>query len=405
MQVWSSLRVGIFLSRRAITRGSHGIVVLTVAMMAVIYAELLFVPSLIQGATDHIELALRDNVTANVTITPAGSDVTIPDPAVLMAKVRSTPHVAAATATMLVGSQISFENRTNSWPVLAVDPASYARTFTSPRSMIEGHFLDPGATNEIVLGVGIAGAGRTRLATYGTSLQSVHVGDHVTVTLTGGVNHVFTVRGIYDTNFTEANISAFISSATGSRLVPTLGGKVSSIFVRTDRVGVEQSVIRHLRKDVPGVDYKSWQSLAASVKDLTGSFNNIKSILNGVSLAVAAIAVFIVTYIDLANRRRTIGIERAIGISGPAITLSYLLKAIVFAVLGVLLGAGLFFGGAVPVVRHHPFQFTIGPVILSPTTTELRSDAVFLVVVAIAGALVPTWRTVRTRLLEAISGS
>jgi hypothetical protein len=56
-------------------------------------------------------------------------------------------------------------------------------------------------------------------------------------------------------------------------------------------------------------------------------------------------------------------------------------------------------------VHHHPFQFTIGPVILSPTTAELRSDAVFLVVVALAGALVPTWRTVRTRLLEAISGS
>jgi putative ABC transport system permease protein len=386
MQAWSSLRVALFLSRRAITRGSRGIVILTVAMMAVIYAELLFVPSLIQGATDHIEQALRDNVTANVTITPVAPDLSIPNPTVLMTRIRSTPNVQAATATMLVGSQIRFASRVNSWPVLSVDPTSYARTFTSPRSMIEGRFLDQRASDEIVLGVGIAGAGRSRLVTFGTSLQTVHVGDHVSVTLTGGAIHLFVVKGIFDTNFTEANV------------------KASSIYIKTDRVGVEDRVISHLRKQVPGVAYASWQSLAASVKELTGSFNNIKSIINGVSLAVAAIAVFIVTYIDLANRRRTIGIERAIGISGPAITLSYVLKAIVFAALGVLLGAGMFFGGAVPVVRHHPFQFTIGPVMLSPTSSELRSDAIFLVVVAIMGALVPAWRTVRTRLLEAISG-
>jgi len=57
--------------------------------------------------------------------------------------------------------------------------------------------------------------------------------------------------------------------------------------------------------------------------------------------------VFIVTYVDLVNKRRTIGIERAIGISGRAITLNYLLKAVVFTFFGVLFGAALFFGGAI----------------------------------------------------------
>jgi putative ABC transport system permease protein len=235
MQAWSSLRVALFLSRRAITRGSRGIVILTVAMMAVIYAELLFVPSLIQGATDHIEQALRDNVTANVTITPVAPDLSIPNPTVLMTRIRSTPNVQAATATMLVGSQIRFASRVNSWPVLSVDPTSYARTFTSPRSMIEGRFLDQRASDEIVLGVGIAGAGRSRLVTFGTSLQTVHVGDHVSVTLTGGAIHLFVVKGIFDTNFTEANVTAFISNATSNRLI-TSGSKSRASPTRRGRV-------------------------------------------------------------------------------------------------------------------------------------------------------------------------
>jgi putative ABC transport system permease protein len=402
MAALSSLRVATFLSRRAITRGNRGIIILTVAMMAVIFAELMFVPSLIQGATNEIQLELRDYVTSSVAISPSHSDLTIPGAAGLLSRVRATHGVVAATATSLAGSQISFGSHTNSWPVLAIDPISYARTFTTPKTMIEGSFLDPGANDEIVLGIGIAGAGMNHVATYGSSLQTVHVGDRVSVTLSGGRTHLFTVKGIYETDLSEANTSAFITTASADRLVPSLRGRVSAIYVRTNQIGDEKAVIRQLRGEDRRVTYQSWETLSSSVKEITGSFNTIKSVLNAVSLIVAAIAVFIVTYVDLVNKRRTIGIERAIGISGPAITVNYLLKAVIFAVLGILFGAGLFFGGAIPLVRHHPFQFPIGPVTLSASSGELRSDAIILLAVAVIGALVPSWRAMRVRLLDAV---
>jgi putative ABC transport system permease protein len=402
MTALRSLRVAAFLSRRAITRGNRGIIVLTIAMMAIIYAELMFVPSLIQGATNEIQQELREYVTASIAITPSHSDPTIPNAAGLLHRVRTTRGVAAATATSIVGSEVSFGNHTNSWPVLAVDPASYARTFTTPKSMFEGTFLDPGVNDEIVLGIGIAGAGMTHASTYESSLQNVHVGDRVIVTLSGGRTHVFTVKGIYETDLTEANTNAFISTATADTWVPALRGRASAIYVRTKQIGDEKAVIRGLRGDGRHVVYRSWETLSSSVKEITGSFDTIKSVLNAVSLIVAAIAVFIVTYVDLVNKRRTIGIERAIGISGWAITLNYLLKAVVFTFFGVLCGAGLFFGAAIPLVRHHPFQFPIGPVTLSVSSNELRSDAVILLVVALLGALVPAWRAVRIRLIDAV---
>ena len=58
----SSIRVGAFLSRRAITRSNRAVTLLTVVMMAVIYAELLFVPSLIQGATDRSIKEINDHL-------------------------------------------------------------------------------------------------------------------------------------------------------------------------------------------------------------------------------------------------------------------------------------------------------------------------------------------------------
>jgi putative ABC transport system permease protein len=270
--------------------------------------------------------------------------------------------------------------------------------------MIEGTFLDPGVNDEIVLGIGIAGAGKTHASTYESSLQNVHVGDQVNVTLSGGRTHVFTVKGIYETDLAEANTNAFISTATADSLVPALRGRASAIYVRTKQIGDEEAVIHELRGDGRHVTYRSWETLSSSVKEITGSFDTIKSVLNAVSLIVAAIAVFIVTYVDLVNKRRTIGIERAIGISGRAITLNYLLKAVVFTFFGVLFGAALFFGGAIPLVRRHPFQFPIGPVTLSVSSNELRSDAVILLVVALLGALVPAWRAVRIRLIDAVWG-
>jgi putative ABC transport system permease protein len=399
-----TLRVAGFLGSRGITRANRGITVLTVVMMAVIYAELLFVPSLIQGANDRIEFELRAYVTSSITISPSGSDLTIEDPGSLLASAREDPEDSSATATVLAGNQVSHANRTDSWPVLAIDPTSYARTFTTPKALIAGSFLSPGATDQIVLGLGIAGDDRTQSSTYGASLQTVKVGDPVTVTLLGGRTHVFTVRGIYKTGLSDANDRAFISTATADSLVPFLKGKVSSIYVKTKHIGQEQAVIDRLHHLRPGVEYQSWQALGARIKDITGSFNIIKSILNAVSLVVAVIVVFIVTYVDLINKRRTIGIERAIGISGPSITLSYMLKAAVFAVFGVALGIGLFYGVALPAVRHHPFEFPIGPVYLSVTSGEIRSDALILVVVAVVGAALPAWRATRTRLLDAIWG-
>ncbi len=400
----ASLRVAMFLGARSLTRGNRGVLALTLTLMALIYAQLLFIPSLIEGATEHIEAELRENLTSNIAVTPDGSELAISDPEPLVEAARATPGVAAATATVLAGTQVSAGSRTSSWSVLAVDPTSYAETFAIPEDMIEGEFLGPDATDEIVLGLGIAGADRVDEATYRTSLQGVHVGDEVVVTLLGGETHTFTVGGIYDSDLAQANTLAFVSRSTSTALVPPLEGKASAVYVRTEGLGDEDAVIEQLRDVRPDLRYESWEALQTTVKDLTGSFDVIKSILNAVSLFVAAITVFIVTYVDLVNKRRTIGIERAVGITGVAIATSYLIRAVALALLGVALGAALFFGVLDPLVESHPFDFPIGEVTLSTTGSALRRNAAALLGVAVVGALVPGVRAVRIRILDAIWG-
>lgn len=122
------------------------------------------------------------------------------------------------------------------------------------------------------------------------------------------------------------------------------------------------------------------------------------------SLLVAAITVIIITYVDLANRRRQIGIERAIGIRSAAIVGSYVIRSVVTALAGTVLGYVLFRFVLVPIVAAHPFQFPTGPVglVIEPQVTRL--NVVVLIAVAAAAALIPAVRAVRMRILDAIWG-
>ncbi len=399
-----TIRVALFTTWRSLTRGNLGVTLLTLLVMSAVYIQLIFVPSLIEGANEQIRSQLRDHLTANVVITPSGTSLTVADPEGMVADAEEVEAVEAVTPTVMAGSQVSSGARTGSWSVLAVEPESFAATFTTPEEMIEGEWLEPGSTDSIVLGVGIAGADQTDDPSYRASLQDVHVGDEVQVAFLGGTTRAFTVSGVYETGFAQADQRAFLTREAAEAVVPQLVGKVSSIYLRTEPVGTEQEVIDQLIAERPDVTYESWTVLDAVIADLTKSFDVVGKILGAVSLAVAVIVVFIVTYIDLVSKRRTIGIQRAIGITNGAVVLSYVMRAIVFAVMGVVAGALLFAFVAVPVVQQRPFEFPVGPVTLALTGRILLRDALVLVGVAVGGALVPAMRSVRMNLLDAIWG-
>jgi putative ABC transport system permease protein len=373
--------------------------------MTLIYLELLFLPSLIQGANNHVVERLKNTVTADIDITPANKNATsVTNVEQYTTQVARQPGVAAVTATRQVGNRISSDTASGTWQVHAIDPSSYDQVFSTDDSLIEGRWLTGGDTDGIVLGVDIAGAGRRSLPDYATSLQSVHAGDTVTVVLANGESHPFKVVGIYDDQFRDADMRAYITTTAADQLLPHQQDTADTVYVKTDPSADSAQVAGEIRAFSPDLKVLDFTSLEGTIHDQTAGFSLISNILGLVSALVAAITIFIVTYIDLVNRRKQIGIERAIGIRGGAIVASYCLKAVVYAIVGVVLGVLLFKAAVVPFVASHPFHFPNGPVTLAPSSHEIRRDALVLVIVAIIGALLPAWRSMRIRILDAIWG-
>lgn len=404
MQLWRSLRVAVFLAIRSVARGNYGIAALTTLMMSLIYVNLLFLPSLIEGAIAKINDQVVETTTGDIVITPAGGAARIDDADAYLERVRRTPGVASATATHRVGTEVSHGSESGVWTVEAIDPESYADVFTTPANLLEGRYLGGEAADEIFLGIDVAGADRPGLRGYGGSLKSVHAGDRVDVTLTTGQVRPFTVAGVYLNRFAFSDDRAFIPWRTAVALDPRIADHATAINVRTGDGADAQEVAARLRDLRAGVEVRTSDIVGAAVKDQVDTFDLVNDILRFASLIVAAITVLIVTYVDLVNKRRQIGIERAIGIRSGAIVASYVLKAWAYAIVGVGVGLLVFVYAISPLVDRHPFQFPNGPVVLVTGGEEMRRNVLVLLLVTMVGALAPAIRSVRIRILDAIWG-
>jgi putative ABC transport system permease protein len=397
-------RMSTFLAWRSIWRGSVSVSVLTIAMLVLVFLNLLFVPALLRGVVDQANRQLVRTLTGNVVVLPAEGQTALADAASVREQLLNLNHVEHVSLRQRAGTEvISVENRSGNFVVEAIDPIDEERVLVTHEHFIEGSSLAAGDRDQIVLGAQVAGAELEDLEFYAASLKNVHAGDQVRVKLMSGQFHIFTVKGIFRVNFPQSDLRGYITRADLDRLMPTTQNVATSMLVKTAD-GQEQAVINQAQDQLDGVQYQMWSEQAGIIRAQVQSFNLVNNLLSVVALTVGAITIVIITYVDIVNKRRQIGIERAIGIGGGVIVMSYVLKALVFSLIGSVLGSLIFLYVVVPFVQANPFSFPSGPVTLSVDTQDMLQKAWMMLIVGALAALLPAWNAVRTHLVDAIWG-
>ena len=401
----NSLKVAAFLTIKSIARGNVRVLVLTILMLILVYLNLLFTPALLDGAVETVNNKTINTMSGDVVVQAAGEVPVIGNVSELVSQIGSLDGVSAACARNSLGADISYEGERATTVVYAIDPDQDSKVFQISQNIIEGSYLAPEDTDQILLGVQIAGNDRKDLALYSSSLKSVHVGDRVSVSYVGGVQKQYTVKGIFYTELTQGDLRAYISEKEFVTMNPLMTGKASFIHVKTkDNVKLE-SVIEEIKGIRPGLKFQTWEDFEGFLRSMTDSFKQIIVILRATAFIVAAITIFIVTYVDLVNKRRQIGIQRAIGITGASIILSYIFRAIVYAIVGILAAALIFKYAVVPVEAQYPFHFPFGDVFLPVNIRYLITSALILCGVTAVSAFIPAFRMIRTKIIDAIWAS
>ena len=399
-----SLKVATFLALKSIVKGNIGVIVLTVFMLILVTMNLLFVPGLISGATASMNTVLIRTYSGDIIIEPAGDDTVINHVDDLIAGIESIDGVVAASARNDINAYFTFEDERVGRVVTGIDSVRDREVFDISKNLIEGSYLEPRDRGEILLGIQLAGADNADIELYSSSLRHVHAGDKVEVAYSNGLEKQYTVKGIFDTGFIQTDLQAFVTDLEFNSVMPHMNDKATNIRVKLEDGADPERIIERIASLRSGLDFQTWQETAGLVQSVTESFTLINQILNVVNYLVAGITVFIVTYVDVINRRRQIGIQRAIGITSHSITISYLIRALFYAIVGLIIGILAFKYLIIPVEARHPFEFPFGPAYLLTKPVYTARMAFVLLVVSLVAAFIPVWRVMRIKILDAIWG-
>ncbi len=395
-------QVALFLASRLIIRGNKGTLLLTIMIIAMVFVNLIFLPSIIAGVVVLFNQQTIDYSYGNLVIEPRENTLVIGDAAKLVQKINRIPGIVASTPRYAAGATVVYKGKSTTPLLIAIDPAGEREVLKVHTGMVSGDYLSGGDTGQILIGDTLAGSRELDVDRTPT-LGGVEVGKMVDVTFRNGMTRQFRVKGIVDTGTSGSDSNAFILRKD---LMDVLGreDEATQILVRTRTTG-DEDAIRTLLMQY-GVQEKIWtweDKSADFLQSIVGSFGIINFISTVVSLVIAVVVIFIVIFISIVYRRKQIGILQAIGIDRRIIIKSYIFQALFICTCGTIAGCALLLA-VLQYLAYSPLVFPGGPVApLLETGLVVRSIASLFVVALIAG-YVPSWLTTREEILSAIRG-
>jgi putative ABC transport system permease protein len=181
--------------------------------------------------------------------------------------------------------------------------------------------------------------------------------------------------------------------------------RASRMLVTISDDCTEDQVIQSIRSLGIAGGIRSWRAYGSAMGGVLSSFAVVAGLISGIGLVVAGIVMFIVIYINVIHSRRHIGILRAIGIKRDVIIGSYLVQALFYAAMGVLLGGLAFRFGIQAYFNYHPLDLSIGQVSLTLQPGIVESAVLGLVAAAVLAGLVPVFNITRQGIIRAIWGN
>ncbi len=396
--MFEKFRVSLFLAYKYLTGGNKGITIFTIFILTLIFLQLVLVSAILGGATNRFNELMIDYQTGNVVIEPKEDTEYISDAHRLMSKINALPEVTGVSARIKGVGKIIYEDRSVGATVIGIDPLDENTVTKVNSAIVDGDFISKLDRGEIVLGREISGG-------YGALMESkslggIKVGDRVNLSI-GSVNREFRVKGIYATLFFLVDSSAYINKKDMEDILG-VQDEAHEIAINLNPGEDEEE----FRKQLMGIgineEIRVWREFAGIVELLTRTITQIGNILNLIGLLIAFVIIFIVIYINTINKRRQIGVQKAIGIGSNVIVASFVLQAIFYASFGMFLGFFAMQYLITPYTITHPIQLPIGPVILSLSNTEALFRAALLFFATILASFIPAYMVAREDLLELI---
>ncbi len=187
------------------------------------------------------------------------------------------------------------------------------------------------------------------------TLNEVSVGNTISLKNPNtGATYEFTVKGIYENNSESGDLSNMYSVSantivTGSGVVEklvsddnTLVTNISPSFILKDENSIEGFKSELSEKGLN--EYYQVDTNIDELKNATKSIENVKTFSTTfliITLAIAAVVLFVINMINIRERKYEIGVFRTIGMSKFKLTMQFVLEILMVSVVMLFVGAGI----------------------------------------------------------------
>ncbi len=439
----NDITVGFFLVTRYIRGANIWTTILITFIMLLTFLNLTVVGGILEGIVVGSFDGLRERALGDVYISPKEGQIFVNRSQQIISQLTGNPRVAALSPRLAARVEIIAEDEifnvinvnekrhTVSGTVLGINPAEEDATTGLSRRILEGEYFSGTGRREVLVGSALM----ERYSPFGADvLSGIHPGDSVYIRIgdvrsgefgqvdsdvqqpgslrprrsgSGGVLQKYLVRGVYRTKAGELDLSVMMHADEVRGHVVNPANNVSGIAVRLanprDAITVQRQLL-----DSGFSSYASIETIEEAVgpflNDIRTVFQVLGLIIGSIGLAVSSITIFIIIFVTAVSRQKFIGILKAIGVTPSAVRFSYVLYALFFSVLGVILGLAVLYILLVPFFQANPIPFPFSDGILYVTPLRNVIYIMLLFLATAVAALIPAHRIIRRPAIDSVRG-
>lgn len=281
--------------------------------------------------------------------------------------VKESPYVKRVIPVVSTSNyELAYGDNDASGQITGTTPAYFsANNLTVKYGSLFGAQDDEAKTKTVVLGFDIAED------LYGEGNAQNAVGTQVRI---GSM--IFNVSGVLaskDSSMSSSNDKVFVPITTAQQYMTgasTLNSIVAVIkdtnqsdMAKADITG--RLLTAHNIADADEADFSisAMADLIDTVSDVTGTLIDLLAAIAGISLIVGGIGIMNMMLTSVSERRREIGLRKAIGAEEHAITLQFLAESVVLTILGGVVG--ILVGWAIAAIVGHFMDINAVPTVFS----------------------------------------
>ncbi len=393
------LRVIGFLAYKNITKSKSTFFVI-IAVMAMSFLSITFFAAIIDGLAYEFEEGMIEGLTGHLMIEPTSDNLYLENSDKMVENLRRIPGVVGVAPRLESSTVAKYKNTELGVPVFFVKPENELRVSDYDKSIILGEFLSKKDKDELIMGVNLIESYADKDDTQ--KRLDVDVGDTISLSFSNGYVKNYKIKGIFKTGSKFSDDKILINYDNYEEIFGRTN-VANKILIKLPERGKE-NYYRMKILDLGITDeINSWQTKMGAVKQFVGSLEITNKITGFIGLLTAFATIYIIIFINVTNKRKQIGILKAVGIKKDIILGSYVLQSLIYGVVGVIMG-NIVMQVLLFILTAHPLNMPIGAVVPILTTDRLLSTSFTLIMASVVAGFFPSRKAAKDNILDAIFG-